>query len=270
MIDLGAEYAAAIDVYDESGSLVDPATATLTITRPDGTSADTSGLQVPPTDTGKLRFAYTTEQPGRHIVKWATTDPVTTWRDVFDVGTDAPPSIVSLADAKVHLQMDASVTTWDDELRAWLAGVTAAVEDYKHQVYAARSFTEKIRTKHHLMRLWHVPVLSLDSVTSLDGSTTWDTDNLDVDDDTGLVRVLSGNALTRLVNVTYTAGYRVIPYNVIQASLVLLQHVWETQRGMGAIGAGVIGAEEMRQTLSFTMMPRKVIEWLGPPDPVVA
>jgi hypothetical protein len=67
----------------------------------------------------------------------------------------------------------------------------------------------------------------------------------------------------------YTAGYVVIPGNYLEAASVLLEHLWETRRGPGPLGGGVIGVEEAGDWKQMTMLPRKVIEWIGPPRPIV-
>jgi hypothetical protein len=271
VIDFGALYPAAIDVRDDSGALVNPATATLTITLPDNSTV-TPTIQLPPAVTGKLRYAYPTTQAGLHVARWVTTEPVAPYTDVFDVAPEIPPSIISLADAKQHLGMDPADTSEDDELRWWIAGTTAAVEDAKNEVIARRVITRTVRNeRHRSLRLWNVPVISLDSLARKDGSHTWDvTSDVYTDPETGLVELISGPSLCGWLSYGITAGYQVIPYNLMQGSLVLLQHVWETQRGPGAIGGGVVGPEEAGDYKQAFMMPRKVREWIGPPRPVVA
>ena len=271
MIDLGSDYPAAIDVSGDAGTPANAAMVTLTITLPDG-SVVTPAVQNPPAVTGQYRYAYQTVQPGRHIVKWETVSPVTTYRDVFDVGTDTLVSIVSLADAKDFLGIDQADTRADDELRAWLAGTTEVVERVKNEVIAMRTITA---TEHNeqprSVRLWKVPVISLTSLSAADDDRTWDvTSDVRTDPETGLVRRIHGPHMRGWITAVYTAGYQVVPYHLMQGSLVLLQHVWETQRGPGTIGGGVIGPEEAGDMKQMYMLPRKVREWIGEPRPSVA
>ena len=270
MIDFGALYPVAVDVYDDAGALTNADTVTLTITLPDGTTV-TPTVTNPPTVTGQYRYAYPTTQAGRHIVKMVTASPVSSWRDVFDVSEDQPPSIMSLADAKMQLGIDPTDTSDDDELRMWIAGTTRAVEMAKNETIARRTVTWTGMNYHSdSLRLVNVPVISLDSLALWDGTHTWDvaTDVI-TDLETGIVELITSPGLRGRLTATYTAGCAVIPYNIMQASLVLLQHVWESQRGPGTIGGGVIGPEEAADFKQAMMLPRKVREWLGPPRPAV-
>jgi hypothetical protein len=84
---------------------------------------------------------------------------------------------------------------------------------------------------------------------------------------------MGGIPVTGLVEATSIAGYQQVPGRYRRGALVMLQHVWETQRGpsAGQGMGGVIGPEEhFRQPGEFFTIPAKCKEWLGPPRPVVA
>jgi hypothetical protein len=271
VIDFGGIYPAALDVLDDTGAAANVATFALTITLPDGTAV-TPTVPNPPAATGKYRYPYLTTQAGRHIVRMVTSDPDTAYTDVFDVAEEQPASLFSLADAKRQLGIDPADTSDDDELRMWIAGTTRAVERYKNEAIVRRAVTEtEMNHKNHKLRLWTVPVISLDSLARWDGTHTWDvTTDVYTDLNSGLVELVNGPSLRGRITATYTAGLTVIPPHIIDASLVLLQHVWETRRGPGTIGGGVIGPEEAMDYRHMSMLPRKVREWLGEPRPLVA
>jgi hypothetical protein len=149
--------------------------------------------------------------------------------------------------------------------------VTAAVENYLHEVVVRRSFTDEIELcRARRFRVWQAPVISLTSVQLWDGSVTWDTADMRASP-SGVVRVVNGPLITGLVDVAYLAGYQVVPYNYRMGALVILQHTWETQRGSGTMMSGVIGPEErFRQPGEFFTLPNKAKEWLGPPHPTIA
>lgn len=270
MFDLGSAYPASFGVLDDAGQPVNAAQVTLTITLPDGTTA-TPDVPNPPPAPGQYRVSYVTAMPGRHMVRWVATDPAQAFTDVFDVAEAVIPSIVSLADAKQFLGIRENETDEDDELRRWLAGTTEVIERVLDETIARRQFTDTMWNEHpRSLRLFRVPVVSLDSLASADGSRTWDTAaDVRLDADTGLVRLIRGPRLRGDITATWTAGYQVVPYHVQQGALVLLQHVWETQRGMGTIGGGVIGPEEAGDMRQMYMLPRKVREWLGEGRPAV-
>lgn len=274
MISAGAQYPIAFDVLDASGTLVHAATATLTITLPDGTTVSPAitDAAVP----GQYRLAYQTTMPGRYSAHAVTTGPVTAWDDEFDVSPTPWPAIVSLSDAKKQLNIDLADHDDDDELLGFIAATTGAAEEYKHETIVRRTVTDELDLcgapygGRRMFRVWSAPVISLTSVVSWDGAITWDVTQMRAGA-SGVVRVMGGPPVTGLVDVTYIAGYQVIPAHYKQGGLVILQHLWETQRGQGTIMSGVIGQEEhFRQPGEFFSIPAKAKELLGPPRPVVA
>lgn len=289
MFDLGSVYPAALNVFNAAGVLVDPATAILTITLPDGTTV-TPSVPLPSTVPGQLRVSYQTVQPGRHLVRWQTTNPNIGYTDAFDVAEASPPMILSLAMGKRAVGIDAANTDDDDELREMITGVTKAVENYKNEVIARRA----IVAESHQYDLWSwswqtprlklnfTPVISLDTLVSEDGVVNWLSDggllpadtvgrNLYLNSQTGIVDVVRSTPITGWVVAGYTAGYKVIPYNYLQGSKVMLQWLWETRRGPGGLNA-VIGPEELHAMTGAHpyLIPRKAQEWFGPPFPAVA
>lgn len=179
-------------------------------------------------------------------------------------------SIVDIVRAKRRLQIDLSDTTDDDELISKINAITPVIEEYKDEIIDKRAFTEQVDVNGSKFRLNSTPVISLTSVTSLDGNTHWDISNLNASPN-GLVRVIGGPPITGAVEVVYLAGYENVPYRYVEGALVILQHVWETQRGVAGDDQGVLGPEEEhpRATSTFSF-PHKALEWLGPRPPVGA
>ncbi len=282
-VSAGGMYPIAFDVYDASGALAHAATATLTITLPDGTTAvpAITDAAVP----GQYRLAYQTTIPGRYTAHAVTTGPVTAWDDEFDVAATPWPAMVSLADAKAQLNMDVTSHVNDDELRDFIAAATGAAEAYKHETIVRRAVTDELDLGYayghtyaygygygfrQRFRVRSAPVISLVSVTSWDGTITWDVTQMRACP-SGTVRVMGGIPVTGLVDVAYLAGYQQIPANYKRGALVILAHLWETQRGQGTAMSGVIGQEEhFRQPGEFFSVPAKAKELLGPPRPMVA
>lgn len=270
--DLGAVYPAAIDVTDASGAPANCASMALTISLPDGTST-VPAVTNPPAITGAYRLPYITTMAGRHTVRWVGSGPTIAFTDAFDVKEATPPSILALSVAKRCLGMDPENPEDDDELRDMLAGVTKAVENHLNETVAARTVTEKHtfdawNWSQARLRLYQIPVITLQSLTSQTSAATWNVSNLDTDENSGIVTVLRGPPITGSVIAVYLAGYRVIPYNYIEGTKVLLQHLWESRRGPGGV-SGVIGPEELADFRHYTALPRKAREWLGEPRPVV-
>jgi hypothetical protein len=278
MISAGGMYPIAFDVLDAAGALTHASTVTLTVTLPDGTTATPAITDA--TVTGQYRLAYQTTIPGRYTAHAATTGPVTSWDDEWDAAATPWPAMVNLADAKTQLNMDPASHAADDELRDFIAAATGAAEAYKHEVIVRRTITDELEFRSYgyygysgyiqRFRVRSVPVISLTSVASWDGSITWDVTQMRARP-SGLVRVMAGPPVTGLADITYIAGYQAIPANYKRGTLVILQHLWETQRGPGTAASGVIGSEEhWRQPGEFFSVPDKAKELLGPPRPVMA
>lgn len=268
MIDLGSVYQIAVDVLDSSGHLVNPDTATLTITLPDGSTASPA---VPaPTVAGQLRVNYVAAQPGRHVWRLVTTNPITAYADVFDVQAAAPDSIVSLAEARDQLNMGPTETAADDELRGFIGAATRAVERELGRTVVRRTYTDRFTISGAVEQLLlrHVPVLSLTSVASADGATTWSTGSLRLDTDTGYVTVVSGPSFTGTVDFVYQAGLAVIPADYRLAGKIILQHLWETQRGTMRVQLG--GDGESYMPSRGYAIPRRAQELLDGQLPGVA
>jgi hypothetical protein len=272
VISAGGMYMVAFDVLDAAGTLTHAATATLTITLPDGTTATPAitDAAVP----GQYRLSYQTTIPGRYTAHAVTTGPVTSWDDEFDAASTPWPAMVSLADAKGQLNIPLTDHTADDDLREYIAGVTGAIEDYKHEVIVRRTVTDELDLCGHgrrrSFRVWSAPVISLTSVVSWDGTITWDVTQMRASA-SGVVRVMGGTPVSGLVDVTYIAGYQQVPTRYKRGALVMLQHVWETQRGQLTAMSGVMGPEEhFRQPGEFFTVPAKTKEWCGLPRPVIA
>lgn len=266
--DLGAVVQLTVSVTDGAGEPANSGNMALTITLPDDSTVIVD--PVTPTATGSYAYAYTTTQAGRHTVRWVGTgaNPAA-YADVFDVRDQAPVAIVSLADAKKQLNI--TDTGDDDELRGFITGASLAVERELGTVVARRSFTER-RTAGSDGRvlLSNVPVLAVTSAGSADGTTTWAAGDLDVDTATGLVTAVAGAApLVGDIDFTYTAGLRAVPDDYQLATLIVIQHLWETQRGRyGAVPGGSTEPEYMSGR-GFAL-PRRALELLDTSLPGIA
>lgn len=181
--------------------------------------------------------------------------------------------LVTLDEVKAQLNIDASDTSQDAELTAYADAAASAIEQYVHEVIEQREVVDELLlTGRSTFRLWSSPVISLTSIASLDGATTYDVAVFHAAR-SGVVSVLSGAAPTGMVRITYQAGYseQEMPERFKRAALIIIQHNNETQRGVGLQRGGVIGDEEgvYDPRLSYAI-PRKALEWLGAAGPVVA
>jgi hypothetical protein len=228
--DLGDVVPLTVDITDANGAAANATTVVLTITLPDGTTVTQS---VTNPSTGRYQVDYTPTVAGRHAARWvATGTNASAYTDAFDVAEATPALIVSLRDAKQQLNLPLATTTHDEELRGFIAAATDAVEFITGPV-VVRSYSERINGDRPMLALSHTPVVSVTSMTPLlsDG-TAYLAADMDVDPDSGVVQRLTGDWFTGGPwRLTYKAGRSVIPGGVRLAALIIVQHLWRTQRG---------------------------------------
>jgi len=259
VIDVGTTYRATLSVYDASGALADPLSASVTITLPDGSTASPP-VTLPPVVTGKLTADYVTTQAGLHKVAWVTGTPGTAAVDYFSVRDFI--SILSVAEAKAHLNITS--TADDDELRNFLQAATEVVEA-KIGPCVRRSVTERVNEGGRVLALSQFPVLSVESVTSIwSGGPSWTAPQLLWDGDSGTVHQnLWWPFWYGPWTVAYTVGRLAVAERHLHACKELLRHLWETQRGAQQ-APPLAGEEIFTSTTGWTFsVPRRVTELLS-------
>lgn len=278
MIGLGEVHQVAVDVRDADGALTTPADMTLTITLPDGTAVTPD---VPaPAEAGRVRVDYVTTVPGRHAWRLTTMTPTTAYADIFEVLPADAGQIVSLADAKKHLNIPLARTTDDDELRDFMVATTSVIERYVGAVIPQ----ERVDTldggpsgKAGVL-LTRRPVLSIASVT--ENGRTVAAGGYTLDAEAGVLRRRLGlvpytwQAGIANIAVTYTAGRRIVPANFSRAALIILKHMWETQRSSGGgrpgLGEEVAGPATYMANPNAYAIPYRALELLGEPTSGIA
>lgn len=224
-------------VRDTTGTLVNAGTLVLTVQAPDSTTIsynaptnDSTGLyhqDVPATDL---------TQVGHYQYKWVSTG---TGAGVslgdFDVFDPFEPAILNLTDAKLALNIPAATTTQDAEIQAMVDTVTATVENFIGGPAEARTVSEWIRIgTYRSITVRQRPLISVTSITDNATGVAIPITDLDIDTNAGIIRRKlylpfwpTGTSYT----VVYTAGYSPIPAAFNVAARIILQHMWETQRG---------------------------------------
>jgi len=262
--DLGDVVALTVEIRDSNGDLANAGGVTCTITLPDATT--TSGSVVPVT-TGTYLSSYTPSQAGRHVAAWiATGSNAAAVIDVFDVRVAADAPLVSLTDAKAHLNITA--TTNDEELRRFLDVATDAAERFTGRTLRGGSVTETLDGNGTpTLLLSTLPVRSITSV-SIGGSAVAATGY--TVSDAGVLTRLGGSYTpgpwtpgVGNVEVTYMAGDATPPPAAVHAVLELTRHLWTTQRG-SMQGMPRRDVEDVYDPSAGMAMPRRVIELLEP------
>lgn len=273
--DLGDTVPLSVDVLDAAGAPVNAASVVLTLSLPDGTTA-TPAFTNP--STGRYTVNYVPAMSGRYAVRWTSTTPSTAYADTFDVRPANPGYVISLVDAKEHLNITTSL--YDEELRGWIEVCTEITEMLTGRTIARRTITERqyLRQPVRELTLLASPAVSLTSITSLDGlAGSWDPAGFDLDPDTNVVRALpSTSYLYGLVRFVYVAGWSLAPAKVVGGAKMILRHLWETQRsGVGSKAPGrgqlLTRANQLADQFSGTTVvvagyaiPMAAAEVLGP------
>lgn len=262
--DLGATARLTAECREPGGALVTATTAVVTVTLPDGTTATPAASETP--TVGMYRADYVTAAAGRHTVRWVFTGPAHAYTDSFDVRDEAPPTVLSVQDAKTLLKKQDSV---DDPLvRFWLEATTRAVEYFTGPV-VVRTVTEDHRVRLvNSLALRKTPAISLMSVASLlDGGTVYDTTALHLDPVTGAVARKDGGQLLGPLQVVYRAGRPVISANILAGAQLILQHLWRTNAGPGRPQRGTddYDVTEPIPGLGYAI-PNRALQMLNPDD----
>lgn len=175
-------------------------------------------------------------------------------------------ALIDLAMARRQLD-NLGPSTPDDELQLWVDAATSAVEKARGEIVNLREFTVEVDVVGGVAVLPHIPVVSLTSAESVDGSIVWDVSGLRVAA-SGAVSVRSGPPLRGTVAIAWTAGMASPDANFTIAGLIILQHLWETRRG--TMGPRHGGDDEVYVPQLGYAVPRRATELLGLSLPGVA
>jgi len=270
--DLGDVVPLGITITDSTGANANASAVTCTISLPDGT---TSTGSVTNPSTGLYNCDFTPTQVGRHAVRWvATGTNASAYTDEFTVRDYAELGIVGLAEMKEYLNIPATDTTVDEELRSFIDAGSDLAESYVGQVLGRRTFTNELYDGGtEFIRIRNPKALSIISVYENDALVSSSNYVLDY---TGqrLYRIGSGTlyatnsygywtAGMNNVKITYVAGYVNPPMAAKQGVLVIVKHLWETQRGAMNVMGRVLGGDELYSTPTYSL-PRRAMELLDP------
>ena len=270
--DLGDKVYLTWNTVDSSGAAVNPGTVTLNITLPDSTTVSvTTATAV----TGTYTASYLPTQVGRHILAWSATGSYPqAFSDIFDVRDIADIGVIGLAEAKEYLNIPATDTSLDEELRRFIDASTDLAETYVGQVLGRRTFTDELYDGGtEFIRIRNPKVISITSVYEngyLISPTAYALDY------TGqrLYRVGSSTLFAtnsygywtqgfNNIKITYVAGYVNPPASARQGVFEILRHLWQTQRGAMNVMNRQLNGDELYSSPTYSL-PRRAMELLDP------
>lgn len=239
MPNLGSILPFSTDVYDkpveDGGVLTNAASAVLTVTLPDGTSA-TPTVTNPSTGKYVGNFQTTGSSPlGRYLGHWVLTFAGGAI-DTYDETIDVMSTIVTVDEALQHLRASGVIKTEPDiDYLEWLCSVaTNAVELALGRNYVRKTVVEVHSGGCGSLILRRSPVLSITSVSE-SGSTLSASDYV-VDPEmpilyrgsTSYSRAFSSGRLN--VTVTYVVGSLNPPPVVRKVALNAIQGMWQSSQ----------------------------------------
>lgn len=263
---LGAPIRLSTEVRNLAGALENAGALTLSVLKPD----QTTQVYSTPTNDGAGLYhqdvpAADLTQLGHYQFRWLSTGAnAGVSSGDFDVIDPFAAELLSLDDAKQHLNLTSTAS--DAELEVYLAAVTDAIEAYIGPV-GRRTVTETAYPSSGVLLLRTTPVLSLTSVTPY-ASAALTVGSLVVDTSAGIVYPGTyGGFWATSYTVVYVAGRAAVPAAVNMAARLVLQRLWETQRG-GSASPQIIGAASpdlgVEQTAFSYLMAYGVREMLAP------
>jgi len=270
--DLGDVVPLGIKITDATGAIANASAVTCTITQPDGTTV--SGSVTNPS-TGLYNCDFQPSQAGRHAVRWlATGTNASAFGDDFIVRDYNDSGIVSLDDAKNHLNIPSTDISNDEELRSIIDSATDLAESYVGMILGRRTFTSELYDGGaEFIRLRNPAAISITSVYEngvLLPSTSYVTDY------TGqrLYRIGSGTLYAtnsygyftqgmNNISVTYVAGFVKPPMAAKQGVLEIIRHLWQTQRGSINVMSRTNSGDEFYSSPTYSL-PRRAMELLDP------
>lgn len=266
---LGQPIRLSTTIRDVAGALVNAGALTLTVQKPDLTTQpygsptnDGTGLyhqDVPATDLTQL---------GHYQYKWVSTG---TGAGVavgeFDVFDPFEPAILTLAEAKDALDIPTATTSRDAEIQSLVDTITALVEDKLGGPAAPRTVTEFVKAGpgYRSITVRQRPVVAVVSITDDATGTAIPLTDLDVDTNAGIIRrklQLPFWSRGPYYTVVYTAGYSPMPAAFGWAARIILQHMWEVQRGQQR---PMFPGEDVMQPTGWAFsVPNRATELLAP------
>lgn len=251
--DLGDVVTLGAEVRDSAGTLANAGAVTLTVILPDGSSV--TPLVTNPS-TGVYSAAITATQVGYHVEKWTATGAnAAAWRDSFTVADDALIPVIGLDEAKAFLQITSG--TSDEELRVFIAAAAERIEAEVARVLGRRTVVHTFTKPMGAVTFPGVPILSVTSV--VDGDKTLAATDYILSAQSGVI-VPKGAWESDTLTVTAVCGLVSPPEPVRHSILLLLEHMWQTQRGTMRMG---IGGDDWSPSMTFTL-PNRARENLIP------
>jgi hypothetical protein len=173
-------------------------------------------------------------------------------------------AVLSLPEAKTHLNIPTSNTTNDGELIGFIEAAEQSIADECGPLVPT-TVTERVNGQSSELQLHTTPVLSITSVTPV-GSTALSPSELaelDVRPGGSIVMISGGRFWSRQYDVVYQAGRTSVPANLLLGAKEQLRYLWQSQLG-NAPSAGALPEGESAAGEPLSALPRKIQRLIRP------
>lgn len=174
-------------------------------------------------------------------------------------------AVLTLAEAKAHLNIPATTTTHDSELTAFITSAEAAIAALCGPLESTAK-TVRVRGGGDALALPYAPAVSLTSVTPV-GSTALTLGDLYLDTAAAVVTYDEGGTFSSdRYTVVYQAGRSTCPADLLLAVKELVRHLWKSSQRGGSTRPGSGGGEGYSNTLpgAAYALPFRVTELIAP------
>jgi hypothetical protein len=262
---VGSIFRTVYTVYDDTGAAVTPGGIALALFDPMGVLVTPPAIVGAPDGLHQYHYDVVTTAPGLWSGLWSSTTPTTSRMFRFEVSPLTNLGLVSLEDAKAHL--DKSSTVDDDELEELISVATEIVESRVGPVLV-RTVVERQGGGQSIW-LQEYPVVDVVSIQPwLEFGIGYAVSGTKLDGDLGRLERMDGYPfIGGPFKVTYRAGRPVVTKAITHGAREIVRHLWETQRGGTTfIGPGPDPSEDEMFTVSGReySVPRRVLELLAP------
>lgn len=174
-------------------------------------------------------------------------------------------AVLTLAEAKAHLNIPATTTTDDAEVTAFIASAEAAIGKLCGPLESTAK-TVRVRGGGDALALPFAPAVSLTSVTPV-GSTALTLADLYLDAEAAVVTYSEGGTFASdNYTVVYQAGRATCPADLLLAVKELVRHLWKSSQRGPTTRPGSGGSDGMANTMpgAAYALPFRVTELIAP------
>lgn len=270
--DLGDVVALGVTITNAAGVNENATTVVAIVTAPDGSVSNPS---ISNSAAGLYDISYTPTMSGRHTIRWVATGAnASAYSDEFSVRDNTHISIVGLDEVKSHLNIPATNTDLDEELRRFVDAATDLAENYVGCVLGRQTFTDELYDGNtDIIRLRNPRAMQITSVYESGRLLTSDNYTLDPSGQR-LLRITTGSIAgpnyfgiwapgANNIKISYVSGFINPPASAKQGVLELVRHLWQTQRGAMNVLTRNQSGDDFYPSSTYSL-PRRCMELLDP------